>query len=369
MERVLRERMKEEEDGSISYGTYMSLVLYDAKHGYYMKEREKIGRQGDFFTSSNVSSVFARTVARLFIQIVENGEVPPHICEIGGGTGQFAYDILQEWKLRSPKTFSNLQYSIIEVSPFHRKLQRNQLASFEQASQHISYEELGESFTGIIFSNELFDAFPVEVVEKQGDILFEVRITYTDEEGLTEVLRPLEQGVIREYLQRHHIELHEGQRFEVPLAMETYIQKIAKWFAKGLFITVDYGYTRAEWMHPAHHKGSLRGYYKHTLMPQPLQYPGEMDLTTHVHWDELKKTGEARGFHTVWHTTQREFLLASGILEQLISHRDMDPFSESQKQNRAIRMMISGGLSDAFDVIVQQKGMPSFDVNRYLHQV
>ena len=26
----------------------MKLVLYAEEHGYYMKEREKIGRQGDF---------------------------------------------------------------------------------------------------------------------------------------------------------------------------------------------------------------------------------------------------------------------------------------------------------------------------------
>ena len=55
------------------------------------------------FTSSNVSSVFAKTFAKLFIRLVENGEVAPNICEIGGGTGKFAYDVLQEWKQLSPK--------------------------------------------------------------------------------------------------------------------------------------------------------------------------------------------------------------------------------------------------------------------------
>ncbi|MDM5156459.1 SAM-dependent methyltransferase [Bacillus sp. DX1.1] len=368
MEHVLRGAMKREIDYSISYCTYMSLALYDAEHGYYMKEREKIGREGDFFTSSNVSSVFAKTFARFFIRLVENGEVPPHFCEIGGGTGKFAYDVLQEWQALSLDTFANLRYSIIEVSPFHRKLQKRQLSSFQHVSQYTSYEELGDSFAGIVFSNELFDAFPVEVIEKRESNLYEVRVTYNDEGELTEVLRPLKDEAIRCYLQRHHIELYEGQRFEVPVAMGFYIQGITKWLAEGLFITVDYGYTNAEWMHPARRQGSLRGYYKHRLVHNPLRYPGEIDVTTHIHWDELKEIGEERGLHTVWHTKQREFLLAAGIFEQLVDHQDLDPFSEKQKQNRAIRSMIlQGGMSDAFDVVVQKKGMPHLNLNRYLY--
>ena len=34
------------------------------------------------------------------------------------------------------------------------------------------------------FSNELFDAFPVEVIEKRNGILYEVRVTYTEEGNL-----------------------------------------------------------------------------------------------------------------------------------------------------------------------------------------
>lgn len=48
MEFVLRKWMEKEKDYSISYSTYMNLALYDEDCGYYMKEREKIGRNGDF---------------------------------------------------------------------------------------------------------------------------------------------------------------------------------------------------------------------------------------------------------------------------------------------------------------------------------
>lgn len=71
MELNLREWMGKEKDHSISYSTYMNLVLYAEEHGYYMRERKKIGRQGDFFTSSNVSSVFAKTFAKFLFGLLK----------------------------------------------------------------------------------------------------------------------------------------------------------------------------------------------------------------------------------------------------------------------------------------------------------
>ncbi len=89
----------------------------------------------------------------------------------------------------------------------------------------------------------MFDAFPVEVIEKRNGILYEVRITYTEEGNLSEVCRPLNKRIGR-YLLKYNIHIAEGQRFEVPIVMEEYIKEISKWFQKGICITVDYGYTK-----------------------------------------------------------------------------------------------------------------------------
>ena len=92
------------------------------------------------------------------------------------------------------------------------------------------------------FSNELFDAFPVEVIEKRNGILYEVRVTYTEEGNLQKYVY-LHKRIGR-YLLKYNIHLAEYQRFEVPIAMEEYIKEIAKWFQRGVCITVDYGYTK-----------------------------------------------------------------------------------------------------------------------------
>ena len=57
-----------------------------------------------------------------------------------------------------------------------------------------------------------------------------------------------------------------------------------------------------------------------------------MDLTTHIHWDELKEMFSLQGMNMVWHKKQSEFLLAAGILELLTNHQDRDPFSEIQNK-------------------------------------
>ena len=63
-----------------------------------------------------------------------------------------------------------------------------------------------------------------------------------------------------------------------------------------MIISVDYGYTNEEWQEPIRRDGSLRGYYKHKLMNNVLVHPGEMDITSHIHWDVLQKTRGKVGF-------------------------------------------------------------------------
>ncbi|WP_371932003.1 SAM-dependent methyltransferase [Mesobacillus subterraneus] len=89
-----------------------------------------------------------------------------------------------------------------------------------------------------------------------------------------------------------------------------------------------------------------------------LQHPGEMDITSHVHFDVLKLIGEKYSLNFMQKMRQDEFLLAAGILEELADHNDPNPFSAESKRNRAIRSLIlPGGISQSFDVVVQTKGL------------
>ncbi|WML40550.1 SAM-dependent methyltransferase [Neobacillus sp. OS1-2] len=349
----LQKLISNSKNGFITYADYMEAVLYHPKFGYYMKEKQKIGRQGDFITTSNISDVYGRLVAKWFSHICQTTSLPAVFCEIGAGNGRFAKAFLQEWN-DSIKT--SLQYIIVESSPYHLKLQQEMLLPEHSVVQVGSLSEI-DHFEGMIFSNELFDALPVHVIEKIDGKLFEVMVG-AENNGLYEMKLPLTNPEILSFLEVGKINLKEKQRIEIPLPMEKVIQEIATVLTKGIVVTADYGYTNDEWMDPRRAEGSLRGYYQHTMIHDVLQHPGEMDITTHIHFDSLIQKGAQEGLHLLTKLRQDEFLLKAGILKELENHYDPNPFSEVSKRNRAIRSLVMpSGMSSYFHIIVQQKGL------------
>lgn len=337
----------------ISYADYMEAVLYHPKYGYYMKDKQKIGSQGDFITTSNVSDIYGRIIAKWFATIYKKYDLEPNFCEIGAGNGRFAHAFLQEWEkfIKTP-----IQYMIVESSPYHLKLQNELISPHHRIIQVNNLEDL-EPFKGIVFSNELFDALPVHVIEKENGQLYEVMVGIKNE-SLYEEKVSLTNPAIYSFLEESMLELKEKQRLEVPLLMEGMLQDISRVLTKGLVVTADYGYTKEDWNHPSRMKGSLRGYYQHQMINNVLEHPGEMDITSHIHFDWLIQKGEQA--ELVFHSKLRQdqFLLKAGILKELENHYDPNPFSEVAKRNRAIRSLIMpSGISSFFHLIIQQKGI------------
>lgn len=354
----LKDLISNSPDKVISYADYMAAVLYHPELGYYMKNKEKIGRKGDFITTSNISDIYGRIMAKWYSNVSKITGLPPAICEIGAGNGRFAKAFLQEWKDRNE---SSLAYYIVESSPYHQKMQRRLLNPDFTFNQLHSIGEI-KGFEGMIFSNELFDALPVHVIEKIDSHLYEVMVGEKNN-GLIEVRVPLTNPDILAFLNESQIDLHDRQRLEVPLSMGKMVHDISKSLSKGLVVTADYGYTNEEWMEPARAKGSLRGYYQHQMIHNVLQNPGEMDITSHIHFDYFINKGEQLGLRNLAKLRQDEFLIKAGALEELENHYDSNPFSDVSKRNRAIRSLIMpSGISSFFHIIIQEKGLnPSLD--------
>lgn len=347
----LKDYINQKPTKRITYEEYMDIALYHPQLGYYMKEGEKIGRNGDFITSSNTPEIMGKIIAKWYFNQVKEQSFSPAICEIGAGNGLFAKAFLEEWN-----TFgsSELSYIIIEKSPYHIKLQKELIDTHWPIRRLSSIDEL-ENFNGLVYSNELFDALPVHVVKKQKGTLLEIMVTVQNGE-LVEELVPLTDDAISQFINTYEISLVEGQRIEIPLQMEKMASQIGEVLDKGIVVTLDYGYTNEEWLEPIRRDGSLRGYYKHKMISNPLEHPGEMDLTSHIHWDALEMMGTKYGLKRVGKWRQDQFLMHIGILNELESHQDTNPFSEVNKHNRAIRSLIMpGGISDAFHVLVQEK--------------
>ncbi|MBY0122400.1 class I SAM-dependent methyltransferase [Bacillus sp. S/N-304-OC-R1] len=334
----------------ISYAEYMELALYHPEYGYYMREKAKIGREGDFITTSNISDIYGRLIAKWYFKQMNMYKFPPFICEIGAGTGRFAKAFIEQWNEISSDPIT---YFIVEASPYHRKIQEEALSSFNNVKLIDNIEEIAP-FNGLIFSNELFDAFPVHVIENHNGTFMEVMVEVHNDQ-LSERVVPLENPLIGTFIEESGLRLKNKQRIEIPLFMEDMISQIGKVLSNGLVLTVDYGYTNEEWQELGRNDGSLRGYYQHQQINDVLLYPGEMDITSHIHFDSLIRIGNNHGlaFQQKWR--QDEFLLEAGILDDLQDHYDPDPFSPVSKRNRAIRSLIMPGISSSFHVILQKK--------------
>ena len=348
----IRQYIEETPNKRITYAKYMDLALYHEKWGYYMRDREKIGREGDFITSSNISDVFGSIIAKWVYTLAQDLNIEARICELGAGTGRFASSFIGKWEELSGE---KPEYLIVEKSPYHRKKQEELISFNERVRQIDDLNELND-FNGFIFSNELFDALPVHVIEKKNGELMEIMVG-TNGGEFEEISVPLENEDIFAFLEENDLSLKEGQRIEIPLAMESVISQIAGCLKRGIVITFDYGYTNEEWMHPLHRNGSLRGYRKQEQINNVLLYPGEMDITSHVHFDALIRIGEKHGLEFLSKMRQDEFLLKIGILDELESHNSINPFSAAGRRNRAIKSLIlPGGLSSSFYGIIQGKG-------------
>lgn len=356
MEKILKNIIRTNTNGYLTFHEFISLALYYPEFGYYNQERQKIGADGDFYTSSNVSDVFGRALGRWFVFIFQNFEINKVIIELGAGTGKIAQSVLAVIKELDEQLFSELTYRLIETSSYHQKKQKETLKDYNQVAYNNSLQELNE-INGIVFSNEFFDAFPVHIIEKKNGKIHEL-VVAIENDTLIERSIPLQNPEIITFLQRQNLVLADGQRMEIPLAMEAFYREWGLKIQKGLLLTIDYGYTNEEWRNLARRMGSIRGYKRHTMIEDILRNPGKMDITTHIHWDRLRFCPEELEMETVAFMSQNEFLLSCGILAEFTETVNLNPFSLEHKRNRAIRTLIdSGQISAFFKALVQTKNI------------
>ncbi|MEJ7679386.1 MAG: hypothetical protein WKG06_16305 [Segetibacter sp.] len=59
---IIIQRIREE--GPISFHDFMEMALYYPEKGYYTSAKNKIGKTGDFYTSSNLTPAFGAMIGR-----------------------------------------------------------------------------------------------------------------------------------------------------------------------------------------------------------------------------------------------------------------------------------------------------------------
>ncbi len=364
--------------GPITFARFMEQALYHPEFGYYTRPtdaagedrigqdragEDRIGWSGDYFTSADVHPVFARALARQFAQIDERlGRPDPFtVVEMGPGKGLLARDILTACEQDAPSLFARLRYVLIERSQAMIAAQQQHLAPWLAAPGRVSWvqglEALGTgSVTGVAFSNELVDAFPVHRVRIERG---EPKEVYVDQAGgrFCERLGALSMPALADYLTRLaalDIALPDGATVELNLAALRWMQEVARMLGRGVAITIDYGHTAQDLYGPDRRRGTLLCYSKHQASEDPYTRVGLQDMTTHVDFTTLAAVGEDAGLHLTGFTNQVSFLMGLGIEQMLASLEPDSPAWQS-----AIRLLRPDGMGRTFKVLVQHKGLPT----------
>lgn len=354
--------------GPITFARFMELALYHPQFGYYMRPSdpgtERIGWDGDFYTSSDVHPILGQAMAKQAAQVdaLLGYPDPFTIVEMGPGKGLLAKHLLSHCQQMSKSLAERLRYVLIECSPAMRALQQEQLKPWLRHSGPVSWlEDLSSlapgSITGLMFSNELTDAFPVHRVEKVGHGLKEIFVEVRDGrfvERLQEVSTP----EIKDYFRGLHIDLPEGYRTEINLRALVWMRQVAASMNRGVVITIDYGHSAEDLYGPQRSKGTLLCYRSQMASEDPFVRVGLQDMTAHVDFTTLATAGEEAGLSVTGFTNQMSFLMGLGV-EEMIAQ--LTP--ETPEFRAALHLLTPEGMGRTFKILVQHKGLeaPTLD--------
>jgi len=316
IERIQRE-------GPITFADYMRMALYEPGYGYYVTGPAKMGWEGDYYTSTDISHFFANCMGRQLKQMWEQLGSPASfpVLEQGAGRRHLAQGV-RAWAEQDSPTFSAaLDYRTADIHA-------------GQDAVGGADEHRTSTSPAVILSNELVDAFPVHVVEVRNSFLYEVHIDVR-EGRLYEVLDEPSTPEVANYLDTYKIPwttFGDGWRAEINLdalrwmehTAQLLLGPLSKRKRHGFILAIDYG-DRARALYTRYRRrGTLACYFQHQLTERPLLRPGEQDITAHVNFSALIDAGRRHGLRLNSFTTQREWLTNLGIYAELEQIRARD---------------------------------------------
>jgi SAM-dependent MidA family methyltransferase len=357
---TVRLRARIERDGPISFRDWMAAALYDERDGYYSRsDRVRQGRAGDYRTAPESSPLFAATFARYFARLFGELGAPSSwtVFEAGAAAGEFAYGVLTALQAHHPEIYAATNYVIDEISPDARLRAAARLTDFADRVRFERFSDVPAPVeVGIVFSNELVDAFPVQRVTMRNGKLRELYVGM-DHKNFVWVEYDPDQPV-QEYCERAGLRLAKGQIAEVNLEAGNFLLRAASLLERGFVITVDYGDERDALLNSPHRfDGTLRAFRGHRLISDVLAAPGEQDLTTTIDWTQIREAGADAGLKTVRHQRLDQFFLHEGLLDELEARAGVlsDP-DALRLRTSAREMIMPHGLTASFQVLVQAKG-------------
>jgi SAM-dependent MidA family methyltransferase len=351
----------------MTVAAFMDLALYHPSAGYYARAVQRSGRTGDFFTSVDVGDAFGDLLERQIAEMADLLPGPVDLVEAGAGNGRLSADILRAASTRHPDLYDRLRLQLVEASPAAREDQRSTLAEFGDRVI-ASSAALPDTFTGVLFANELLDAFPVHQVVMREDGLREVYVEAAAADrawppGLVTTEGPLSSPALARYLEAVNARLQPGWRADISLKTIDWIRDVARRLQRGFLLLIDYGHEAAELFSASHSGGSLTAYHAHRAAgpdvpltaPPWLERPGEQDLTAHVDFTSVRRAAEAEGLETLCLLDQTYFLL--GLMDAEMLDHPVSSVEQIKRRLALKTLLMPGGLGSTMKVLIMARGV------------
>jgi SAM-dependent MidA family methyltransferase len=206
-------------------------------------------------------------------------------------------------------------------------------------------------FTGAVFTNEFFDALPVDAaVCRQG--LFHELLVGCDQDRFLWVEGPALKGEHAEFARRYFPKPEDGMQVEITLEALRWLERIAQRLERGYVLTIDYGYTARE--AARHRRGTLMSYRRHTASEDVLAEPGERDITAHVMYEALQDHGASLGLETVSLEPMARTLLTAGEPDQFAAALAAATPAEELRRRLQLKTLLFE-MGETFRTLLQRK--------------
>jgi SAM-dependent MidA family methyltransferase len=363
MQKKLAEIIRDEivaGSGAMPFVRFMELALYCPNLGYYEAKKDTVGRKGDFYTSVSVGKLFGELLAFQFAEWLEEIKSPGgrlRIVEAGAHDGQLAWDILTWLQSNRPALFEELEYCILEPSVHRSEWQRDTLECFAGKIRWLPGFDVStrSSVTGVIFSNELLDAFPVRRVgwNAKKKEWFEWGVAVTGDRFAWTKMEVANNELLPTAVPPSLLDvLPDNFTTEISPVATAWWRLAAGALDRGKLMTADYGLDAEDFFAPSRANGTLRAFFRHHIADDLLANIGEQDLTAHVNFSEIRRAGEEAGLTTEFSSTQARFL--ARILENTLADKNFGEWT-SARGRQFQTLTHPEHLGRAFRVLVQSR--------------
>jgi SAM-dependent MidA family methyltransferase len=336
--RLIRQAI-ERDGGWLPFDRFMAMALYAPGLGYYANAGRTFGALpesgSDFITAPELSPLFGAMVARQVRQALEASGTD-EVWEFGAGSGALAAQLLADLG------GAVRRYVIVDVSGTLRSRQHERLEEHRHRVEWL--DALPGSMRGVVVGNEVLDAMPVQLLQRDGDRWLERGVVW-DGERFAFADRPTSLTPPEAALAA----MPTGSTIERHAQAEAFVATLAERLQVGAAFFVDYGFPAHEYYHPQRSSGTLMCHRAHRADTDPLTDVGAKDITAHVDFTGVALAAQEAGFDVVGYTSQARFLLNCGILDALAG-ADVRTTAAAQK------LLVEHEMGELFKVLALAKG-------------